>query len=54
MQAMISVKCRYCDILLEGKEQSIGHMVHSHETSIVQAEAEWKSAVRQELIHNVH
>ena len=51
---MISIKCRHCGILLEGNEQFIGHMVHNHEISIMQAETLWKSAVRQELIHNIH
>lgn len=39
-----SVKCICCDILLEGREQFVGHMVHSHEEPVAHAEAAWKSA----------
>ncbi|AIF85189.1 hypothetical protein NTE_03157 [Candidatus Nitrososphaera evergladensis SR1] len=43
MQVLLSTKCRYCDILLEGREQFLGHMIHGHEMSVGQAETMWKS-----------
>jgi len=43
MQVLLSAKCRYCDILLEGREQFMGHMIHGHELPVGQAEAMWKS-----------
>ncbi|AIC16650.1 hypothetical protein [Nitrososphaera viennensis] len=43
MQVLLSAKCLRCDILLDGREQFVGHMIHGHEMSIVQAEAMWKS-----------
>ncbi len=38
-----SVKCRFCDVLLEGREQFIGHMYHSHEMSYEHLKAAWQS-----------
>jgi hypothetical protein len=38
-----SVKCRYCEILLVGREQFIGHMIHSHELELEKLELAWKS-----------
>ncbi|HEX6560690.1 MAG TPA: hypothetical protein VF016_01560 [Nitrososphaera sp.] len=43
MQVLLSTKCNYCDILLEGREQFMGHMIHGHEMSVGQAEAMWES-----------
>lgn len=44
MQAYeISTKCSRCDILLAGREQFVGHMIHGHDTALEQAEAIWKS-----------
>jgi hypothetical protein len=37
------VKCRYCEILLVGREQFIGHMIHSHELELEKLELAWKS-----------
>ena len=39
-----SVKCPCCDILLEGREQFIGHMVHGHEMPVGETEKSWDSA----------
>lgn len=38
------VKCLHCDILLDGRAQFVGHMIHSHEVSIAHAEVAWESA----------
>jgi hypothetical protein len=38
-----SVKCRFCDVLLVGREQFIGHMIHSHEMEHERLEAAWQS-----------
>jgi len=43
MQELYSVKCRFCDILLVGREQFIGHMIHSHEMEYERLEAAWQS-----------
>jgi hypothetical protein len=32
-----------CDILLEGREQFVGHMKHGHDASFEQADVVWKS-----------
>ena len=40
---MPATECLHCDILLEGQEQFMGHMIHGHEMSIGQAEAMWKA-----------
>jgi hypothetical protein len=39
----LSVKCRYCDILLAGKDQFMGHMLHNHELDYEPLEVAWKS-----------
>jgi hypothetical protein len=39
----LSVKCRYCDILLAGKDQFMGHMFHNHELDHERLEVAWKS-----------
>ncbi|AIF82387.1 hypothetical protein NTE_00305 [Candidatus Nitrososphaera evergladensis SR1] len=44
-QVLLPTKCSYCDILLEGREQFVGHMIHSHELPIAQAEEMWESSV---------
>jgi hypothetical protein len=36
--------CKCCDILLGGREQFVGHMIHSHEMPLGEAEMAWKSA----------
>ena len=40
----LSVKCPCCDVLLEGREQFIGHMVHGHEMPVREMEKAWNSA----------
>ncbi|HEX6560694.1 MAG TPA: hypothetical protein VF016_01580 [Nitrososphaera sp.] len=40
---MPATECLHCDILLEGREQFMGHMIHGHEMSVGQAEAVWKA-----------
>jgi hypothetical protein len=32
-----------CDILLEGREQFLGHMIHGHDVSCEQADTVWTS-----------
>lgn len=44
-----SVKCRYCDILLVGREQFIGHMFHTHEFSYEQLRVAWESIAAHHL-----
>jgi len=39
----ISTRCSRCDILLDGREQFVGHMIHSHDMLFEQASAVWKS-----------
>ena len=39
----LSVKCSYCNILLAGKDQFMGHMLHSHELDYEPLEIAWKS-----------
>jgi hypothetical protein len=43
MQVLLSAKCLHCDILLEGREQFMGHMIHGHDMPFGKAEAMWKS-----------
>jgi hypothetical protein len=43
MKAQVTLKCKHCDIMLEGRAQFMGHMIHGHETSLEEAEKEWKS-----------
>jgi hypothetical protein len=40
---LYSVKCKYCDILLVGREQFIGHMIHSHEIEYGRLDEIWQS-----------
>ena len=49
---MYSVKCRFCDILLAGREQFIGHMIHSHEMEHERLEAVWDSLSSNPLIND--
>jgi len=30
----ITLKCRHCDILLTGRDQYLGHMIHNHELDL--------------------
>lgn len=39
----LSVKCRFCDILLVGREQFVGHMFHNHGLDCKWLETAWKS-----------
>lgn len=39
----ISTRCSRCDILLDGREQFVGHMIHSHDMLFERASAVWKS-----------
>lgn len=36
-----TVQCRRCDVLLVGREQFIGHMIHSHELPYEKLEENW-------------
>ncbi len=38
------VKCPRCDVLLEGREQFIGHMIHGHEMPVEETVEAWDSA----------
>lgn len=51
--SVCSVKCRYCDILLVGREQFIGHMLHTHEFSYEQLQTMWESIARAHQIMSV-
>lgn len=48
---MYSVRCRFCDVLLVGREQFIGHMIHSHEMEHERLEAAWQS-LNANLLNN--
>jgi uncharacterized C2H2 Zn-finger protein len=39
---LISIKCKYCDIVLRGKKEFIGHMFHSHELNLGDLEKLWR------------
>lgn len=41
---LLLVKCKHCDIMLEGRMQFLGHMIHGHNESIEQAGSEWNFA----------
>lgn len=43
----VIIKCRYCDILLAGREQFIGHMIHAHEIGYDALETTWQSIAQQ-------
>ena len=47
---MISVRCRFCDVLLVGREQFIGHMIHSHELGYAQTEGAWFSLASDDFM----
>lgn len=42
MKPVNPIKCKHCDIILEGRVQFLGHMIHGHEASFEEAEKEWK------------
>jgi hypothetical protein len=42
-----SVWCSRCEILLEGREQFVGHMVHGHDEPVEQASSAWNLAFAQ-------
>ncbi|HXG07346.1 MAG TPA: hypothetical protein VNI77_08495 [Nitrososphaera sp.] len=50
---VFSVKCRYCGILLVGREQFVGHMFHAHEFRREQLEAAWESITMAQRLGNV-
>ncbi|WP_337862787.1 hypothetical protein [Nitrososphaera sp.] len=39
----LAARCYRCDILLEGRGQFVGHMIHGHDMTIEQAETSWNS-----------
>lgn len=42
MQSLTNpVKCSRCDIILTGREQFVGHMIHSHDFDYEQSEKAW-------------
>lgn len=51
MRESYSVKCRFCDIHLVGREQFIGHMIHSHGMEHEKLEAAWQS-LNANLLNN--
>lgn len=51
MMDQYSVKCRFCDVLLVGREQFIGHMIHSHELEHEKLESVWQS-ISANLLNN--
>lgn len=36
-----TIRCNYCDILLLGKDQFIGHMIHDHELRYEAVKSLW-------------
>jgi hypothetical protein len=48
----IYIKCVYCDIMLLGREQFVGHMIHSHDVILDTAILDWKSL--STTAHNIH
>ena len=46
------IKCRYCGILLAGREQFIGHMIYTHELDYYALEATWQ-LIGQQCAHAV-
>ena len=48
----ISTRCSRCDVLLSGREQFMGHMMHGHDMGFEQADAVWKSL--RAGTHNIH
>lgn len=48
----ISTRCNRCDVLLSGREQFMGHMMHGHDMAFEQADAVWKSL--RAGTHNIH
>ena len=48
----VIIKCRYCDILLAGREQFIGHMIHAHEMVYDTLETTWQ-LIGQQCAHGV-
>jgi hypothetical protein len=47
-----SVKCRFCDVLLVGREQFIGHMFHNHEMEYDRLEQTWQSMAAGLCLNN--
>jgi hypothetical protein len=49
----LSVKCRFCDVLLVGREQFMGHMFHNHGLDCKWLETAWTSitAATYPIIH---
>jgi len=37
-----AVKCVRCDVILEGREQYIGHMIHGHDMPDAHAKESWR------------
>ncbi len=53
MQAFdLSTRCGRCDVVLSGREQFVGHMIHGHDMAFEQADAIWKSMCA--ATHNTH
>lgn len=50
-----SVKCIYCDIMLVGRDQFIGHMIHGHELGYEQVKRLWSSiGAAHDATHREH
>jgi hypothetical protein len=37
-----AVRCTLCDVILEGRDQYIGHMIHGHDMPDAHAEESWR------------
>lgn len=46
----LSIKCERCDIVLAGRLQFVGHLIHSHDMPLDEAEAEWQRRRRHQLL----
>jgi hypothetical protein len=58
MQAQeLSTKCSLCGLMLIGREQFLGHMIHSHDVALDAAIIKWKTlsaATHNIATHNIH
>jgi uncharacterized C2H2 Zn-finger protein len=48
----ILTRCSRCDVVLSGREQFVGHMIHGHDMEFTKADAIWKSMCAS--THNIH
>jgi len=44
-EVLIALQCRFCDILLTGRDQFLGHMFHNHELEYEKLLDSWNQIV---------